>query len=68
MYKQQKSLQCQFCLALKKKYYYFPQCCSSSKSLGACICSLLDARLPAENKISHQVVWFFNLDLKCQIM
>lgn len=67
MYKQQKSLKCQFCLAFQKKYY-FPQCCSSSESLGACICSLLDARPPAENNVSQQVVGFFHLDLKCQIM
>lgn len=47
---------------------YFLQCCSSSKSLGACICSLLDARPLAEKNISHQVLCFFHLDLKCQIM
>lgn len=58
MYKHQKSLKCQFCLAFEK-IYYFSQCCSSSKSLGACICSLLDARPLAENNIPHQVLCFF---------
>lgn len=33
---------------------------------GACVCSLLDASPPAENNISHQVLWFFHLELKCQ--
>lgn len=36
--------------------------------LGACVCSPLNARPPAENNISHQVLWFLHLELKCQSM